>query len=109
MVFFLPAILSDNHLIGFGSYAMAHGLQYWIFMVVLAKGSERPWTALPVLGILTILLYAGFVGMASLHGGLRGAYFGVVAAHFVIDAKVWRLREATQRKIVGGRFAFLFK
>jgi hypothetical protein len=34
-------------------------------------------------------------------------YMGLVQVHFLIDAKVWRLREPKQRAIMGNRFDFL--
>jgi len=35
------------------------------------------------------------------------AYMGLVEVHFLVDAKVWRLREPRQRAIMNDRFDFL--
>jgi hypothetical protein len=34
-------------------------------------------------------------------------YMGIVEVHFMVDAKVWRLREPQQRAIMNDRFDFL--
>jgi hypothetical protein len=40
-------------------------------------------------------------------GFLFGAYLGVVMAHFVLDAGMWRLSEPFQRRYMAERFSFL--
>ena len=46
-------------------------------------------------------------GSAALGNFVTGAMFGLVVAHYVIDAHAWRLREKLQRDFVLGRFNFL--
>lgn len=106
LLFFLPAALGTNGLVAFATYAIAHGAQYLIFMGVLAKRSNR-FYALPALGALTIGLMIILLLMQN-DPYLEHMGLGVVCAHFVVDAKVWRLREPEQRKLIGERFGFLF-
>jgi hypothetical protein len=37
-----------------------------------------------------------------------GCYLGLVMAHFVVDAGIWRMREPFQRAYLGRSFGFLF-
>lgn len=45
-----------------------------------------------------------FALLIALHGGMP-VYLGFVCGHFLIDAKVWRLRETPQKALIGRRFA----
>jgi hypothetical protein len=112
--FFLPTYLFDNATSATLGYAIAHGLQYLVFMAVVAV-KRRPLTSLAVMGAIgaagAMLLNAGIMAPdAGLAWGnaLYGAFVGTVMAHFVIDAGIWRLREPFQRKYVRERFAFVF-
>lgn len=103
-LFFLPALLSGSVLVVFWSYAIAHGAQYLLFMCVLA------WTA-PRRAISASGLALAILGGLFFFAGLRTSfvqhfYLGITCGHFLIDAKVWRLREMPQRALIGGRFGF---
>ena len=124
----MPLYLSNNVLISYSSYAIAHGLQYLVFMsVVSLKSSEMPalspWRGLFKMACLT--LFVGFIcyRLADLRGAefvnshlatgklldfMVGAVFGGTLAHFVIDAGAWRLRKADSREYMVKRFGFLF-
>ncbi|MEP7059324.1 MAG: hypothetical protein ABI828_01215, partial [Actinomycetota bacterium] len=56
---------------------------------------------------------AGLSAASHLHEGsspariLYGVYLGAVMAHFVVDAGIWRLREAFPREFISSRLPFL--
>jgi len=103
----LSPLVSTDPLIGFWSYAIAHGAQYLIFMIVLGANTKR---GIVEIGLLLLAVSAAFVMFAKLNSFNAGLTFynGIVMGHFLIDAKVWRLREPLQRQIIGERFSFLF-
>ena len=106
--FFVPTLLSTGELVGFWSYAMAHGAQYVIFMIVVAGRCRH---GLVGLAALVLVFAAMYVGFGHLNGSTSGSafYTGLVMSHFLIDAKIWRLREPLQRDIMRERFAFIFR
>jgi len=129
ILFFLPVYLSGN-LNGTGfSYAIAHGLQYIVFMTVVSVNA-KPVTASAsfsyrgVMILLTFILLVGFIFYRA--SDLRdielvranlvltrsvdfviGAILGATMAHFVIDAGAWRLSQTAQRTYMSRRFGFL--
>jgi hypothetical protein len=128
LAFFVPLYLSNNVLISFSSYAIAHGLQYLVFMAVVSLNSSEtptvtPWRGLLKMACLTLIF--GFIcyRLADLRGVefinshvaagklldfMVGVVFGGTLAHFVIDAGAWRLRKADSREFMVKRFGFLF-
>ena len=129
--FFLPVFLSTGMNVGFYSYAIAHGVQYVLFMTVVSLNFDPDGAAqrfhlrnLMKLLLLTVLIglifykaidlkTMGFVvtntTFVRLVDFALGAILGSTMAHFVIDAGAWRLSESLQRMYVGKRFAFLFR
>ena len=128
--FFLPVFLSTNVNIGFLSYAIAHGVQYILFMSIVSLNLD-PHAASQRLQIgnaiklLLLTLVAGFVfyraadlktvELITTHATLIrivdfiiGAILGATMAHFVVDAGAWRLSQTLQRMYIGKRFAFVF-
>ncbi len=114
--FFLPTFIFSDQMSATMGYAMAHGLQYLVFMGVVAAGRPRPAMA------FAVLVSLGAFGAAALDAArdagdradlsygfaLYGAFLGVVMAHFVLDADIWRLREPFQRAYMRARFYFVF-
>jgi hypothetical protein len=127
LFFFYPIYLSSNILVAFSSYAIAHGLQYIIFMMVVSVNAERETVRRTVrnvvkLMLLTLLVGFAFYRVADLKGlefirqqaalttsldFLVGAVFGATMAHFVIDAGAWRLSKAAPRAYMVKRFGFI--
>lgn len=106
--FFVPALLSSEPTVALISYGVAHGAQYLIFMGVMSRGGAHR-AAGPV---LLCVLAVGLTALFCAHAGdpvWAATYMGVVMAHFVIDAKVWRMREPLQRALIRRRFAFLYR
>jgi hypothetical protein len=116
ILFFAPTFLFHDQVSAISSYAIAHGLQYIVFMGYVAAGRR------PVLPSLLMLAGLGALGAMLLNGAvvapdikdlpfgfaLYGAFLGVVMSHFVLDAGIWRLREPFQRAYMQARFAFVF-
>lgn len=105
MAFFLPAILFDELGTAFLPLAIAHGAQYILMMSVMSGRSRRGWLGLALMGVLGLGLGLTLDAMRSWPLVLAG--IGLVQVHFLLDAKVWRLREPRQRAIVNERFDFL--
>jgi len=129
VLFFLPVFISTDNNIGFLSYAIAHGLQYIIFMgVISATGTDQTIRASLYKNLtlfLAFLLLVGFAfwrvndlremefvkstwAYARFADFLFGAVLGATMSHFVIDASAWRLSLAKQRSYITKRFYFVF-
>ncbi len=106
-LFFAPALLPGSVLVVFWTYAAAHGAQYLIFMTALAWNSpERSWASLRLGGAVTI--GAGLAWIATTFWPSLGpVYGGLLCGHFLIDAKIWKLRQMPQRAVIGRRFGFV--
>ncbi len=102
--FFLPAMIAVNPISTYWSYVIAHGGQYFIFVAVSSYGANRRtfWMALSLFGVTFWIL--SLLADTSLGSKF---FLGVGMGHFLIDAKLWRLREPLQRDLVRLRFAFL--
>jgi hypothetical protein len=130
VLFFLPIYLSNDINVTFLSYAIAHGLQYIIFMGIVSwsagEGGHaravRLRNALKLTGLM-ILLGLLFYNADPLRkyefvknnwllvksfNFLFGAVLGATMAHFVIDAGAWRLSKVAQREYMTKSFGFIF-
>jgi hypothetical protein len=112
-LFFLPSFLYTNPLNAVLSYALAHGLQYLVFMGYIGDRQERRLTSWTRLIVLTLALGGLMVVMQARNGHpLRefvfGVYLSIVMTHFVMDGIIWRLRHAPQRAYMGRIFSFIF-
>jgi len=130
VLFFLPVFISTNIAVAFFSYAMAHGLQYILFMTVVSlnPAPESVPQRMPVANaakLIGIMLVLGFVfyragdlktiqfvassdTLSKIVDFIFGAVLGATMAHFVIDAGAWRLSKPLQRMYMGKRFDFVF-
>ena len=128
--FFYPVFISTNINIAFLSYAMAHGLQYLIFMTVVSANAPRgdQPRSVPYRNIWKLAIFALVVGFLFWRVGdlkqmevvksswlytaaadfLFGAVLGATMSHFVVDASAWKLSMAPQRAYISRRFDFLF-
>ncbi|MDT4896052.1 MAG: hypothetical protein QOH25_1129 [Acidobacteriota bacterium] len=128
--FFYPVFLSTDENIAFLSYAIAHGLQYIIFMTVIsttARQDDQPARVAyrSIWKLLIFLLVVGFafwrvsdlkqIEMVSgnrfytmVADFLLGAVLGATMSHFVVDAGAWKLSMARQRDYITKRFNFIF-
>jgi hypothetical protein len=103
--FFLPAIVFRSAAMGFLPVAMAHGAQYILMMTVVSGRSARGVLGFVVMCAIGVGAGLGLNAMNTWPVIL--ASIGVVQVHFLVDAKVWRLREKRQRMIMSHRFDFL--
>jgi len=105
--FFLPTLVSTSDLVGYWSYAIAHGAQYIIFMIVVSGNRKHGITVLSLFLLLFAAMLLAFDHLNRSGAGMA-AYTGLVMGHFLIDAKIWRLREPIQGSLIKQRFAFIF-
>jgi len=131
VLFFYPIFISTSMNVGFFTYAMAHGLQYLVFMAIVsanggaetARGNKVSYRNLVILALLVLIVGFAFwrVGdlrqmpilssnraYAFLADFLFGAVLGATMSHFVVDASAWKLRLAPQRAYISKRFDFIF-
>ncbi len=129
ILFFFPMYLSNDANVTFLSYAIAHGMQYLVFMAVVSANSDRSAFRKRLNNVLKLSACVLFVGFAFMYWAklkefdlvrssatllklmdfLFGAVLGTTMAHFVIDAGAWRLTRASTRSYVMDRFGFVFR
>jgi hypothetical protein len=112
----LPIFLFSSPYAAVGGMTIAHGLQYLVLLGMVAAG-PGPRRASPrrLVTLLALALLGGAgLSMAShLHTGgavahvVYGGYLGVVMAHFVVDAGIWRLRDPFPRAFLSSRLPAL--
>ena len=114
MLFYLPLFVFRNAQLAVGSYAMAHGLQYLIFMGYVAAVPRAALARRAIALVACVGLIGGLLQILQREapfGDWRmpvfGAYLGIVMWHFLLDDGMWRLSEPFQRAYMGERFAFL--
>lgn len=117
LVFFLPVFVFSSPYAAVGGMTVAHGLQYLLLLGLIAGGRDasRRGRAVGLVLFCNVALFGGIVlSVAShLHSGpaperlVFGAYLGVLAAHFVVDAGLWRLRDAFPRAFVARHLPYL--
>jgi hypothetical protein len=106
--FFLPVLMSHDILVAVMSFAIGHGAQYLIFLVIISRRSHYQWLG-PILMVgVTFATWKIFTWLGNSAAG-AAVYTGLVAGHFMIDAKVWRMRDPLQRELIRDRFSFLFE
>jgi hypothetical protein len=114
--FFLPTYLFADPVSATTGYALAHGLQYVVFMGIVSVRRKAPIASLVMLlGLSTLgalLLNAAVtapdIGNLPYGFAIYGVFVGTVMTHFVLDAGIWRLREPFQRGYMRERFSFVF-
>ncbi|MGN6795089.1 MAG: hypothetical protein ACTHJW_22110 [Streptosporangiaceae bacterium] len=127
LLFFLPAFLFDSPYAAVGGLTIAHGMQYLLLVGLIAGcGTARDHgrTAAGSAGLsrmlrLALLANVASIGGAALSGAshlhsagpagrlIFGAYLGVVMAHFVIDAGLWRMRDPLARNFLVTHLPYL--
>jgi hypothetical protein len=116
LVFGLPVFAFGSPYASVAGLTIAHGLQYLVLMGLVAGGGGRGIGRLVRLAALgNIALLGGSVlslasdQIAARPAGriLFGLFLGAVMAHFVIDAGVWRMRDAFPRAFLAARVPYL--
>lgn len=116
LVFYSPLLVFDTNLLTAAfAYQAAHGAQYYLMVgTVMHAGRPSPPSLLSVTTVLAALFVGAILITAATsgwafddHRWLYGVGKGIVAAHFVADAQLWRLRDPAIRTIMKARFSFL--
>lgn len=117
LLFFLPMFVFRSPYAAVGGLTVAHGVQYLMLVGMVTAGDRstpRPDPTVAARAVVLVLIVGALLSLAShLHeagAALRltyGAYIGVVASHFVIDAAVWRLRDPFPRRFLASRVPYL--
>jgi hypothetical protein len=106
LLFSLPIFVFRSPYAAVGGMTVAHGFQYLLLVGLVAAGNRRGtsrWLRLAMFANVALVGGALLSGASHLHGfppAIRlvfGAYLGVVTAHFVIDAGLWRMRDPFPR------------
>ncbi|MEV6929025.1 hypothetical protein AB0M46_31665 [Dactylosporangium sp. NPDC051485] len=119
LLFFAPVFVFASPYAAVAGLTIAHGYQY-LLIVGLVAGARTPSAdrLAPVLGLAAFVNIALLGGLAlnaasHLHDGgpvaraVFGAYTGLLMAHFVVDAGLWRLRDAFPRAFLTERLPYL--
>lgn len=110
-LFFFTTFLFDSYTEAIMGYAIAHGVQYFIFMFFLASGSDGSSRSnvlalaiISILGWFLILVTRDNSWWGSLSSFIPGAALALIMWHFIVDSGLWRLRNKWQRDQVSKRF-----
>jgi hypothetical protein len=116
LLFFVPVFVFSSPYAVVAGLTVAHGYQY-LLIVGLVAGGQRPGrAALLGLGVLVNVALLGGIALnaaSHLHGGglfaraVFGVYLGLLMAHFVVDAGLWRLRDEFPRRFLTDRLPYL--
>lgn len=116
LLFSLPVFVFASPYAAVGGMTVAHGFQYLLLVGLVAAGTGRVSTrGLRIALLCNVALVGGALlsGASHLHGSgpvgrfVFGAYLGVVMAHFVIDAGLWRMRDAFPRAFLSSHVPYL--
>jgi len=112
LLFFVPVFVFQSPYAAVAGLTIAHGLQYLLLMALVARGRAEGGVRTRSLVLLADIAVLGGLALnvfSHQHDGspaaraLFGVYLGVVMAHFVVDAGLWRLRDAFPRRLLGDR------
>jgi len=115
VLFFVPLFVTADPLIAVSSWAVAHGLQYLVFLAFHAGGRTRPSVG-GMVPIATLLVAAGAGYMLwNMHPawGPQLARIGastvlaINLAHYWVDMFLWRFRTPERRRWLADGFPFL--
>jgi hypothetical protein len=111
LLFPVPIFVFSSPYRAVAGMTVAHGLQYLVLVSRVVAGPRSPTAARSVCGLLAAAVAIGVgLNLAShLHSGGfidrlgYGGYLGIVMSHFVIDAGLWRMRDAFPRQFLSER------
>jgi hypothetical protein len=119
LAFSLPVFVFRSPYAAVAGLTIAHGLQYLLLMGMLASGGRCGTQRAERLAALAALANIALLGGAALSVAsdqlaagpamriLFGLFIGVVMAHFVIDAGLWRMRAQFPRDFLQSRLPYL--
>jgi hypothetical protein len=112
VAFVAPTAIFQNPIVGAAAIATVHGFHY-VFLVAYLSRSRRHWAWIGslALGAITAAVYVAASEWAPGNPIVRHAIpvglFTMVAAHRMVDSRVWRLREAERLAYMRSSFQFL--
>lgn len=117
LLFPLPIFIFRSPYAAVSGMTIGHGLQYLILMGLVAQGGRtagrrhREFARICAIALagglaLSAASHLHMSGSAALRG-VFGLYVGLVCAHFLVDARLWRLSRPFPRAFLGGRLPFL--
>jgi hypothetical protein len=116
LLFFAPVFIFTSPYAAVAGLTIAHGYQY-LLIVGMVAGAQRIGGSrfISLLILINVAVFGGVLlnGASHLHDrypidrALFGAYLGLVMAHFVVDAGLWRLRDEFPRAFLGERLPYL--
>jgi len=119
LLFFAPAFVFGSPYAAVGGLTIAHGLQYLLLITLIAGGAQASSSPLSKVVRLALLANIAFIGGAALSAAshlhnagpagrlIFGGYLGIVMAHFVIDAGLWRMRDPRARTFLTTHLPYL--
>lgn len=115
MLFYLPLFVIGDLATAALAYALAHGAQYLVMVGHLPAGRDAGGRVRMAVVVAASFVLVGLpyhfasqaFSLTSGHRVVGGLLVGVTAAHFIVDAGVWKLSEPLQREAMQRRFAFL--
>jgi hypothetical protein len=116
VIFFAPLFLTADPLIAVSSWAVAHGLQYLIFLAVHAGSRTRATlTGLIPIATLIVVAYVGYLlwntypewGNETLVRIGAAAVVAINLAHYWVDMFLWKFQTPERRKWLLAHYAFL--
>jgi len=123
VTFLFAMYLSRNSIVGYLSFATAHGLQYMIILFWHSLGSPTAkrvrspltkyfgaTTALLILAVIGHYIWLYSPAISSDSFPLIGAAFilSLTLAHFWIDQYLWRMRDKERAQWLKARYSFIF-
>lgn len=119
LLFFAPVFCFDSSFPAVAGLTVAHGYQYLMLMALVSVAPRRGSLRDSGPALLSAIALGGGLVLAvvsHLHDSpvaaeraLYGAFLGVVMAHFVLDAALWRLREEFPRRLLGEALPYLVR
>jgi hypothetical protein len=115
LLFSLPVFVFASPYAAVGGMTIAHGFQYLLLVGLVAGGGGRSTRTFRIAVLCNVALVGGALlsGASHLHGSapvgrfVFGTYLGVVMAHFVVDAGLWRMRDAFPRAFMSRHLPYL--
>ncbi|MEQ1699728.1 MAG: hypothetical protein ABMA25_06440 [Ilumatobacteraceae bacterium] len=112
VAFVLPFAVVQNPIASAAAVATVHGFHYVFLVAYLSRSRrQRAWMGTLTMGALTAALYVALLEWAPVNGVFSHAVpcitFTMVAAHRVVDMRVWRLREPERLDYMRRSFHFL--
>ena len=117
LLFPLPIFLFRSPYAAVSGMTIGHGLQYLLMMGLVAQGARttgRRHRELAWVGTIAVVGGVALSAASHLHlsgtvalRGVFGLYIGLVCVHFLVDARLWRLRRPFPRAFLGARLPFL--